>query len=40
LPELSALYLSGYRASPSVAKAAQQFVDARELSGRAVRLFG
>jgi hypothetical protein len=40
LPELTSLHLSGYRGSPSVEKAAEQFVDTREFSGRAVRLIG
>jgi hypothetical protein len=39
LPELSRLYLKGYRDSPSVAKAAEQFVAARRHSGRTVSLF-
>ena len=39
LPELSRLYLKGYRDSPSVAKAADQFVAARKHSGRTVSLF-
>jgi hypothetical protein len=40
LPELSLLHLSGYRKSPSVAKAAEEFVAARRLAGRTVRLIG
>lgn len=40
LPELSSLHLSGYRKSPSVAKAAEEFVAARRLAGRTVRLIG
>ena len=40
LPELSSLHLSGYRKSPSVAKAAEEFVAARKLAGRTVRLIG
>jgi hypothetical protein len=40
LPELSSLHLSGYRKSPSVAKAAEEFVAARRLAGRMVRLIG
>ena len=39
LPELSRLYLKGYRDSISVAKAAEQFVAARRHSGRTVSLF-
>jgi hypothetical protein len=39
LPELSRLYLKGYRDSPSVAKAAGKFVAARRHSGRTVYLF-
>jgi len=39
LPELSSLYLKGYRDSPSVAKAAEQFVAARRHFGRTVSLF-
>lgn len=39
LPELSRLYLKGYRDSLSVAKAAEQFVAARRHSGRTVSLF-
>jgi hypothetical protein len=39
LPELTSLYLSGYRGSPSVEKAAEQFVATRGLSGREVHLF-
>jgi hypothetical protein len=40
LPELSSLHLSGYRKSPHVAKAAEEFVAARRLTGRTVRLIG
>ena len=40
LPELSSLHLSGYRKSPPVAKAAEEFVAARRLAGRTVRLIG
>jgi hypothetical protein len=40
LPELTELLLIGYRRSPSVAKAAKQFVARRNLAGRAVRLDG
>ena len=40
LPELSSLHLSGYRKSPSVAKAAEEFVATRRLAGRTVRLIG
>lgn len=39
LPELSRLYLKGYRDSLSVAKTAEQFVAARRHSGRTVSLF-
>jgi len=39
LPELSRLYLKGYRDSLPVAKAAEQFVAARRHSGRTVSLF-
>ena len=39
LPELTHLYLKGYRQSPSVAKAAAQFVAARRHSGRTISLF-
>jgi hypothetical protein len=39
LPELSRLYLKGYRDSQSVAKTAEQFVAARRHSGRTVSLF-
>ncbi len=39
LPELSRLYLNGYRNSPSVVEAAKQFVAARRRSGRTVSLF-
>jgi hypothetical protein len=38
LPELTSLHLSGYRKSSSVAKAAEQFVATRKLSGRTVNL--
>ena len=38
LTELTRLRLSGYRKSPSVAKAAEQFVATRRLSGRTVTL--
>ena len=38
LPELTRLRLSGYRKSPSVAKAAEQFIATRRLSGRTVTL--
>jgi hypothetical protein len=38
LPELTSLRLSGYRSSPFVAKAAEQFVATRRLSGRTVSL--
>ena len=40
LPELTTLYLSGYRRTPSVAKAAEQFVATRRLAGRTVHLSG
>jgi hypothetical protein len=40
LPELTSLYLLGYHSSPSAAKAAEQFVAARRLSGRTVHLYG
>ncbi|KAH9991016.1 hypothetical protein BJV77DRAFT_1150747 [Russula vinacea] len=40
LPELTTLYLSGYRRTPSVAKAAEQFVATRRLAGRMVHLSG
>ena len=40
LPELTSLCLKGYRRSPSVAKAAEQFVATRKLSGRTVYLTG
>jgi hypothetical protein len=40
LPELAGLHLSGYRSSPSVVKAAEQFVASRRLSGLTVRLAG
>jgi hypothetical protein len=39
IPELTRLYLNGYRKSPSVAKAAELFVAARRHSGRTVSLF-
>jgi hypothetical protein len=39
LPELTRLRLKEYRKSPSVAKAADQFVATRRLSGRMVALF-
>jgi hypothetical protein len=39
LPELTRLYLKGYRKSPSVVKAAEQFVAARRQAGRTVSLF-
>jgi hypothetical protein len=39
LPELSRLYLKGYRDSIPVVKAAEQFVAARRHSGRTVSLF-
>jgi hypothetical protein len=39
LPELARLYLKGYRKSPSVVKAAKQFVAARRQTGRTVSLF-
>lgn len=39
LPELARLYLKGYRKSPSVVKAAKQFVAARRHAGRTVSLF-
>ena len=39
-PELTTLYLSGYRRTPSVAKAAEQFVATRRLAGRTVHLSG
>jgi hypothetical protein len=38
LPELTKLRLSGYHKSPSVAKAAEQFIATRRLSGRTVSL--
>jgi hypothetical protein len=38
LPELNFLSLAGHRKSPSVEKAAEQFVDTRNLSGRIVFL--
>ena len=38
LPELTSLYLSGYRSFPSVAKVVKQFVATRRLSGRSVSL--
>ena len=38
LPELTLLYLSGYRSFPSVAKIVKQFVATRRLSGRSVSL--
>ena len=38
LPELALLHLSGYRRFPSVARAAEQFVASRRLSGRTVFL--
>ena len=38
LPELTSLYLSGYRSFPSVAKVVEQFVATRRLSGRSVSL--
>ena len=40
LPELNSLHLSGYRKSPPAAKAAEEFVAARRLAGRTVRLIG
>jgi hypothetical protein len=40
LPELTSLHLSGYRSSPSVVKAAEQFVNTRSLFGRTVHLIG
>ena len=40
LPELNRLSLSGYRDSPSVAKAAEKFVTTRRLSGHAIHLSG
>jgi len=40
LPELASLSLNGYRKSPSVAKAAEEFVATRRVSGRAVSLSG
>ena len=40
LPELSSLTLNGYRKSPSVAKAAEEFVASRRVSGRTVSLSG
>jgi hypothetical protein len=39
LPELTRLRLKGYRKSPSMAKAVEQFVATRRLSGRTVSLF-
>jgi hypothetical protein len=39
LPELSRLYLNGYRDSLSVSKAAERFIAARRHSGRTVSLF-
>jgi hypothetical protein len=38
LPELTLLLLREYHSSPSVTKAAEQFVATRNLAGRAVRL--
>jgi hypothetical protein len=38
LPELTKLHLEGYRSSPSVATATEQFVATRRLSGRRVHL--
>jgi hypothetical protein len=40
LPELTSLYLSEYRSSPTVSKSAEHFVATRRLSGRTVALFG
>ena len=40
LPELTTLSLSGYHHTPSVAKAAEQFVATRRLAGRTVHLSG
>jgi hypothetical protein len=40
LPELSSLSLNGYRKSPSAAKAAEEFVALRTVSGRTVSLSG
>jgi hypothetical protein len=40
LPELTSLSLNGYRKSPSVAKAAEEFVTTRRVSGRTVSLSG
>ena len=40
LPELTSLFLNGYRSSPSVAKVAEQFIATRGFSGRAVDLAG
>ncbi len=40
LPELNSLHLLGYRRSRSVVKDAEQFVSARRLAGRTVRLDG
>jgi hypothetical protein len=39
LPELTRLYLNGFRKSPSLVKAAEQFVATRRHSGRTVSLF-
>jgi hypothetical protein len=39
-PGLNLLFLGGYRDSPSVVKDAEQFVSARRLAGRTVRLDG
>jgi hypothetical protein len=39
LPELTRLYLNGFRKSPSVVKAAEQFIATRRHSGRTVSLF-
>jgi hypothetical protein len=40
LPELTSLSLNGYRKSPSTAKAAEEFVATRRVSGRTVSLSG
>jgi hypothetical protein len=40
LPGLTSLYLKGYRKSPPVIAAAEQFVATRKLAGRSVSLYG
>jgi hypothetical protein len=40
LPGLTSLYLKGYRESPPVIAAAEQFVATRKLAGRSVSLYG